>query len=98
MNQAWVTAYGTNANYNCSTTPPVNTSIRCDDPVVDGTTQPPAVMSTLTLDKVSSYVGSDGGSPAYSYAYSYSKDSPFSGCNDPWHAHRHQLSGKRPPR
>jgi len=75
VNQTWVTAYGT--NYNCGSTPPVtNTTVRCDDPIKYGSIQPPAVMSTLTLDKVASYVGSDAGSPAYSYAFSYT-NTPF---------------------
>jgi RHS repeat-associated protein len=88
VKQTWVTAYGNNANYNCSSTPPVNTSMRCDDPVTDGSVPPPAVMSTLTLDTVVSYLGSDGGNPAYNYAFSYSggtfKDTPFSACSDPY--------------
>ena len=67
-NAPWATAYGT--NYNCGSTPPVtNTTVRCDDPVQFGTIQPPAVMSTLTLDTVTSYVGADSSSSNKAYGY-----------------------------
>src|SRR5216683_2701165 len=73
----WATAYGT--NYNCGSTPPVtNTTLRCDDPVQYGTIQPPAVMSTLTLDTVTSYVGADSSSSnkAFGYSFTYT-NTPF---------------------
>jgi YD repeat-containing protein len=88
----WVTAYGT--NYGCNSTPPVNTTLRCDDPLNDGNEKAPLVMSTLTLDSVASYVGSDAGTGSsyedYSYSFSYnsspppsSKDIHFAACTDP---------------
>ncbi|HEV2579447.1 MAG TPA: hypothetical protein VGT44_01230 [Ktedonobacteraceae bacterium] len=55
----WITPYGT--NYACASSPPVSTPLRCDNPQDDGTEQAPLVMSTLTLDKVVSYVGTDAG-------------------------------------
>ncbi len=76
-NAPWATAYGT--NYNCGSTPPVtNTTVRCDDPIKYGSIQPPAVMSTLTLDTVTSYVGADSSSSnkAYGYSFTYT-DTPF---------------------
>ncbi len=73
----WATAYGT--NYNCGSTPPVtSTTLRCDDPIKYGTIQPPAVMSTLTLDTMTSYVGADSSSSnkAYGYSFTYT-NTPF---------------------
>ncbi len=82
----WVTPYGN--NYHCNGTPPINTTLRCDDPLTYNTNeQAPLVMSTLTLDKVASYVGTDAGTaPSYeeaSYTFSYSSDQPFAACTDP---------------
>ncbi|HLG76860.1 MAG TPA: hypothetical protein VKX46_10620, partial [Ktedonobacteraceae bacterium] len=78
---AFATAYGT--NYNCSSTPPLSTTVRCDDPVsfydsTDSTTYyPPTVMSTMSLDSITSYVGADSANqPAYKYAFAY-QDTPF---------------------
>ncbi len=74
----WATAYGN--NYNCSSAPPTTTTLRCDDPnPADGGSIPaPSVMSTLTLQSVTSYVGSDStGSKAYGYSMSY-QDGPYS--------------------
>ncbi len=92
-NITWITAYGT--NYGCKSTPPVNTTLRCDDPLNDGSSElAPLVMSTLTLDSVASYVSSDAGSGSsyedYSYSLAYnstpppsSKDTAFAACTDP---------------
>jgi hypothetical protein len=84
-NGSWADAYGT--DYNCQSTPPAPTTMRCDDPVADGTVQPPTVMSTLTLETVTSYVGSDTGNLDYRYTFSYTyqtfADRPFSTCYDP---------------
>ncbi len=92
-NITWVAAYGT--NYGCKSAPPVNTTLRCDDPLNDGSSElAPLVMSTLTLDSVSSYVGSDAASGSsyeeYSYSLAYnstpppsSHDAPFAACTDP---------------
>lgn len=79
----WADAYGT--NYNCSSPPPdsKSTTLRCDDPIDYGTDKAPMVMSTLTLETVTSYIGSDSsGSKAYGYSLSYT-DHPFAHCNDP---------------
>jgi RHS repeat-associated protein len=85
VTQTWITAYGTNAH--CASSPPASTTLRCDDPLDDGSEKAPLVMSTLTLDKVASYVGSDAGAaPSYevaSYQLSYSSDAPFVACTDP---------------
>lgn len=83
----WASAYGT--NYNCTTPPPVNTTLRCDDPLDNGSSAPaPTVMSTMSLDRVESYVGNDASSQAYRYAFKYVngtfKDNPFSICYDPY--------------
>ncbi|HVB21445.1 MAG TPA: RHS repeat-associated core domain-containing protein [Ktedonobacteraceae bacterium] len=85
----WANAYGTNYNtypgYSC--TPPGSpgnptgkTTLRCDDPVnYSGGAPAPVVMSTLSLQKITSYVGPDSGSGssiAYSYGFKY-LDTPF---------------------
>jgi RHS repeat-associated protein len=78
----WATPY--NYNYNCTTPPPVQTVIRCDDAIAyPGGMPQPQVMSTLSLEKVTSYVGPDSGSgsyPAYEYDFQY-QDTPFSSGN-----------------
>ncbi len=87
-NSPWSTAYGN--NYNCSSTPPTTTTLRCDDPnpADKESNPPPTVMSTLTLQGVTSYVGSDStGSKAYGYSMSYqdkpyTKDGPSTPCKD----------------
>ncbi|HEY6412037.1 MAG TPA: hypothetical protein VIY29_31650, partial [Ktedonobacteraceae bacterium] len=78
----WATTYGT--NYHCSS-PPKSTTLRCDDPLDDSGGNPaPKVMSTLSLQAVTSYVGKDDGSGnlAYSYAFTY-QDTPFA-VKGPW--------------
>ena len=58
-----------------------NGGLRCDDPYGDNVyiLDPPAVMSTLTLQSVTSYVGSDtSGSKAYGYSFSYQDSAPSS--------------------
>lgn len=76
----WASAYGT--NYNCSSSPPISTTLRCDDPL-DHTNglNAPTVMSTFSLQTVTSYVGTDSGNKYDSYAFNY-QDSPFSQCWD----------------
>lgn len=95
---SWADAYGTNNT--CQSVPPVNTTLRCDDPVADGTVQPPAVMSTLSLQTVTSYVGSDTGNLDYRYTFSYAyqsfADTPFSTCYDPLLAGAGILRGRAP--
>ena len=72
---AFATAYGT--NYNCASSPPASTNLRCDDPGTYNSVLPPDVMATMTLDTVTSYVGTDtGGNPAYRYAFTY-QDQPY---------------------
>ncbi|HEU5379910.1 MAG TPA: hypothetical protein VFV38_31190 [Ktedonobacteraceae bacterium] len=72
---AFATAYGN--NYNCASAPPSTTSLRCDDPTQYGTIAPPDVMSTMSLDSVTSYVGTDStGNLSYKYAFTY-QDQPF---------------------
>jgi hypothetical protein len=71
----WASSYGT--NYNCQSSPPSSTTLRCDDPVTFGSVPAPDVMSTLSLQSVTSYVGSDSsGSKDASYSFSYS-DLPY---------------------
>src|SRR5579883_1105151 len=79
---AFASAYGT--NYNCASSPPSSTTLRCDDPANYnnaslGLIPAPAVMATMTLDSITSYVGTDGtgGNPAYRYTFSY-QDRPYS--------------------
>lgn len=80
----WANAYGTNYNkysgYTCS--PPISTTLRCDDPLsYSGGVPAPSVMSTLSLQKITSYVGSDSsGQSAFEYDFSY-QDSAFSSKN-----------------
>src|SRR6266571_4191401 len=77
----WASAYGT--NYQC-TNPPLSTTLRCDDPLDNANgLAAPTVMSTLSLQTVTSYVGSDASASnkAYKYSFSYT-DSPFSQCWD----------------
>lgn len=83
----WADAYG--SNYNCTGTPPdgTSTTLRCDDPIQksgSGTFNAPTVFSTLSLQSVTSYVGSDGSASNkdYSYSFTYS-DTPYQNCNDP---------------
>jgi len=79
---AFATAY--TSDYNCASTPPSATTLRCDDPIAynnatNGTIAAPDVMSTMSLDSVTSYVGTDTGtSPirAYKYTFTY-QDTPF---------------------
>jgi hypothetical protein len=105
-NITWVTAYGT--NYGCANPPPnhLNTTLRCDDPLNDGSSElAPLVMSTLTLDSVASYVGSDAGSgssyedDSYSLAYNStpppsSHDAPFAACTDPTSGSQEYCAGE----
>jgi hypothetical protein len=76
-------------NYNCYNSPPATTSLRCDDPInMTGGANAPLVMSTLSLEKVISYVGPDnqsngsGGYLAYEYDFTY-QDPSFYPCTDP---------------
>ncbi len=73
---SFVTAYGN--NYNCNSTPPATTTLRCDDPVTYNSVSSPDVMSTFSLDSVTSYVGDDSSSSHKdtSYAFTY-QDIPY---------------------
>ncbi len=87
----WAEAYGQNKN---CTNPPIPTTLRCDDPLDFGTDKAPMVMSTLSLQSVTSYVGSDsGGSKAYGYAMTYT-DSHFVQCNDPYSLANYYCAGE----
>ncbi len=69
------TKYPYGNGYTC--TPKVSTSLRCDDPVTDGSEPAPTVMSTLSLQSITSYVGTDTtGNKAYGYQLGY-HDSPI---------------------
>ncbi len=71
----YATAYGT--NYNCSSSPPSSTTLRCDDTVAYGSTPAPTQMPTLTLTSIVSYVGDDKNNvPAYKYSFTY-RDTPY---------------------
>lgn len=72
----WADAYGT--DYKCANSPPEDTTLRCDDELSDNGIDAPLVMSTLSLDRIISYVGKDDstGFPAYRYNFSY-HDDPF---------------------
>jgi hypothetical protein len=71
----YATAYGT--NYNCSSSPPANTTLRCDDPVAYQSSPAPTQMSTLELTSIVSYVGDDKNNvPAYKYSFEY-QDTPY---------------------
>lgn len=68
-------AYGT--NYNCASTPPSSTTLRCDDPITSNSVNAPSVMPTMSLLSVDSYLGSDSsGNLAYTYSFAY-QDQPF---------------------
>ncbi|HEU5381384.1 MAG TPA: RHS repeat-associated core domain-containing protein, partial [Ktedonobacteraceae bacterium] len=77
---AFATAYGN--NYNCASAPPSTTTLRCDDPApynnaAVGLQPAPDVMATMSLDSITSYIGSDNtGHPAYKYAFTY-QDYPY---------------------
>ncbi len=79
----WTQSYGT--NYNCTGTPPVSTDMRCDDPQDKGTVKKPLVMSTFSLQSLTTYVGDDSTSShkASRYDFSY-QDRVFSVCYDPY--------------
>lgn len=84
-NGQWADSYGTNQN--CSSSPPRDTTLRCDDPLDRGSMLAPDVMSTLTLDSISSYIGNDSGDgqtsfPAYQYTFKY-QNIPFRSTTDP---------------
>ncbi len=91
----WVTKYPT--NYNCFQTPPdgQSTIYRCDDPIDKGTVKRPLVMSTYTLDTITSYVGDDSSSShkASRYDFSY-QDYPFYDCQDPYTLVSEYCAGK----
>ncbi len=75
-------AYGTNSN--CASSPPSSTTLRCDDTMPFGSFPSPDVMSTMSLDSVTSYVGSDSANqPAYQYSFAY-QDQPFTTYYDPY--------------
>ena len=57
LGTAWTVAYGN--NYHCVSAPLATTTLRCDDPLTDGSVTAPSVMSTMTLDSITSYVGAD---------------------------------------
>ncbi len=84
-------------NYNCFQTPPdgQTTLLRCDDPLDKGTVTHPLVMSTYTLDTITSYVGDDSTSShaAYRYDFSY-QDYPFYDCTDPYTQVSEYCAGK----
>jgi hypothetical protein len=84
LGQPWTVAYGT--NYNCASTPPISTVLRCDVSVNYGSTQAALVKSLLTLDSITSFVGTDisANNIDYQYALSYNKDVPFFTCQDPY--------------
>jgi RHS repeat-associated protein len=84
-NGKWADSYG--KNHNCASSPPDDTTMRCDDPISRDSNDPPDVMSTLTLDKITSYIGDDSNDGknsflAYSYAFTY-HDDPFRRYTDP---------------
>lgn len=83
--------YGT-SHYSCTEPNPPSPQLRCDDPVTfsgpNGQIAPPNVMSTLSLESVTSYVGADpvgpgSGNKAYGYTFSYSDSPATSNCYDP---------------
>ena len=101
----WATQYkysDPNHNYACAHAPPQSTVLRCDDPIDYYQSDPaPTVMSTMSLQSLTSYVGSDtGGSAAYSYHFTY-QDTPFYACkdinlHDQWCAGDHLLMSVTP--
>src|SRR5579884_3890661 len=88
-------------NYNCDGTPPdgQSTTLRCDDPIArtNGgiTVDPPLVMSTRSLQSVTSYVGSDSNSAQKAYRYDFSYDDlPFGDCNDDYTQYAQYCAGE----
>jgi hypothetical protein len=79
----WITAYGKNEG-GCTPPDGLSTTERCDDPADrSGGLQNPLVMSTLTLETVKSYVGTDSSASHLDYSYSFSyQDTPFVDCTD----------------
>lgn len=75
LGNLYAVAYGT--NYNCASSPPSSTTLRCDNPTQSGSVAAPSVMSTMTLDSITSYIGADSANqPAYRYDFAY-QDTPF---------------------
>ncbi|MEO9086813.1 MAG: hypothetical protein ABI456_16695, partial [Ktedonobacteraceae bacterium] len=82
-NGTWTTAYRYGSNYHC--TPLVSTPLRCDDPLdYPGGLTAPTVMSTFSLQTVTSYVGDDSSATrkAASYSFSYNESSFLHGWDD----------------
>jgi RHS repeat-associated protein len=76
----WADAYGTNYK-GCTWMDNQSTTLRCDDPLTMGSVKSPDVMSTMTLDSVTSYVGKDdsSGKPLAKYDFTY-QDTPGAHC------------------
>jgi RHS repeat-associated protein len=83
-NGAVATTYGT--NYHCAGSPPVATTLRCDDPAPQaGWEAAPLTMSTLTLDSITMQVlASDGRwHTVRQYQLGYRNDTASMLCYDP---------------
>src|SRR5579885_1502584 len=65
------------SSYYTPCNPPTITHYRCDDPGTVGSISSPGVMSTMTLNSITSYVGTDTtGQKAYNYTFTY-QDTPY---------------------
>jgi hypothetical protein len=73
---AFATTYSSSSSYYSACSPPASTTFRCDDPGAYGSTPSPDVMGTMSLDSVTSYVGTDAGNAAYAYSFTY-QDTPY---------------------
>lgn len=82
-------------NCNCAWSPPATTTLRCDDPLnFPGGLNAPNVMSTMTLQSITSYVGADtAGKPAYGYNLAYT-DNPFHGSADSTQGTNEYIAGE----
>lgn len=82
-----VVSYSATSNgikYKCSQGTIEPTTQRCDTPIdFDSDTKAPTVMSTFSLERITTYVGADTANhPAYGYTFNY-LDTPFVQISDP---------------
>ncbi|MHB8598471.1 MAG: RHS repeat-associated core domain-containing protein [Ktedonobacteraceae bacterium] len=97
----WTTAYNYGVNYQCADgkSPPVTTTLRCDDPqnLTNGgiTVDAPGTMSTFELDSVTTYVGDDSSSSHKDYSYSFTyNDYPFYQSWDSYTQYEEYMAGE----
>jgi RHS repeat-associated protein len=77
----WETQYSSSYESACKLPATPGQPERCDDPIDRGSASDPAVMSTLSLQTVKTYVGNDSSTSHLDYSYSFSyQDTAFGSC------------------